>query len=327
MKRQETDTGGMSIGRPSRSRVACLGLLVALVGAVVGSSTSSTLGGDYAFAATGKQAYAKKGRAPSTTASTTTTISAPTDALVPPATGAAWRGAGLVSLPQACGDIEELGLTWYYNWGTTPACSTANAPFVPMVWGDWCPAGQVCTAPSLPIGSRELLTFNEPDVSSQSNMTVARALQLWPALEQTGLRLGSPAVSTGDTAWLDAFMAGAKQKQFRVDFLALHWYGDCSSGSNLIAYLAAMEARYGLPIWLTEFSCWNQSRAVNTAFAQQVLPQLRALSYVERIGWFTNRLAPDYYQYPAGYEGTNMVDDAGAPTSVGTVYAEAPGVR
>ncbi len=40
-----------------------------------------------------------------------------------------------------------------------------------------------------------LLGFNEPDMSSQSNMTVSDALRLWPRLMATGMRLGSPAVA------------------------------------------------------------------------------------------------------------------------------------
>ena len=43
-------------------------------------------------------------------------------------------------------------------------------------------------------------------------MTVARALQLWPYLEATGLQLSSPGVTSSatGTAWLASFMAQAK---------------------------------------------------------------------------------------------------------------------
>ena len=67
-----------------------------------------------------------------------------------------------------------------------------------MVSGDWCPGSSTCTALPASLsasGNPYLLTFNEPDNPSQSNMTVARALQLWPYLEATGLQLGSPAVT------------------------------------------------------------------------------------------------------------------------------------
>ena len=194
----------------------------------------------------------------------------------------------------------------------TPECST-SVPFVPMVWGDW-GSGKL---PSVSVpGNQYLLTFNEPDNASQSNITVARALQLWPQLEATGLQLSSPAVSaaSGSDKWLASFMAGAKADGYRVDFLALHWYGDCSNPQNLINYLATNEKLYGLPEWLTEFSCWNDSLAVNTAFAQEVGPMLAALPYLQRVGWFTNRA------YSNGYQYTALVGSSGALTSVGSAY-------
>ena len=41
-----------------------------------------------------------------------------------------------------------------------------------------------------------LLTFNEPDHFQQANMTVNQALGYWPELMASGMRLGSPAVTT-----------------------------------------------------------------------------------------------------------------------------------
>ena len=150
-----------------------------------------------------------------------------------------------------------------------------------MQWGDWCSGQSTCTALPASLaanGNKYLLTFNEPDNSSQSNMTVARALQLWPYLEATGLELSSPAVTSSSTgtAWLASFMAQARAQGLRVDFIAAHWYGDCSNPQNLISYLTSLET-YGLPIWLTEFSCLNDSLAENTQFFTAVAPLLAAL--------------------------------------------------
>ncbi len=270
-----------------------------------------------------------RGPVATTTTSTTSTTSTTETTTTVPATGGtgseitSWRGAGLVDLPAACSDIKTLGLSWYYNWGTTTPCPDVGVPFVPMQWGDWCPGSSTCTALPSTLGAngnKYLLTFNEPNNSSQSNMSVARALQLWPALEATGLQLSSPAV-TGDasgSAWLASFMAGARQQGLRVDFLALHWYGDCSNPQNLINYLAGMESTYGLPVWLTEFSCYGDSLAVNTSFFQQVAPELAALPYLQRFAWFTNR------PYPGGYEYTSLLTSAGVLTTTGAAYVAVP---
>jgi len=78
---------------------------------------------------------------------------------------------------------------------------------------------------------------------------------------RTGKVLGSPAVAYGgDTpgGWLDRFMSGAGAKGYRVDFIALHWYGGDFSTPNAVAqlksYLQAVYDRYHKPIWLTEFA-------------------------------------------------------------------------
>jgi hypothetical protein len=233
------------------------------------------------------------------------------------------RGAGLVDLPTDCGDMQTLGLSWYYDWGSQAPCPTTGVPFVPMVWGDWCNGASTC--PALPAslaanGNQDLLTFNEPDNTSQSNMSVARAIQLWPELEATGLQLSSPAVtgSPSGSAWLASFMADAHAQGLRVDFLALHWYGDCSNPQNLINYLSGMEASYGLPEWLTEFSCVNDSAATNANYIQQLAPQLEALPYLQRFAWFTNR------PYPGGYQNTGLLDASGALTPVGQAYTAIP---
>jgi hypothetical protein len=193
-----------------------------------------------------------------------------------------------------------------------------------MVWGDWCAGSNVCSALPADLGAdgnQYLLGFNEPDNIDQSNMTVAKALQLWPYLEATGLQLGSPAVTQTPqgSAWLAAFMAGAAQQGLRLNFLALHWYGDCSSPENLISYLAQMEETYSLPLWLTEFSCVHQSFAVNTQFLQEVAPLLAGLPYLQRYAWFTNRPFS-----LVGYESTNLLDASGAPTSTGEAFSALP---
>lgn len=242
-----------------------------------------------------------------------------------PSIAAAWRGAGLVSLPEACADIAKLGLSWYYNWWTDPQCPDTPVPFVPMVWGDWCTGAADC--PPLPAqlkGSRDepLLGFNEPDNAEQSNMTVERALQLWPALEATGRRLGSPAVSfdDGGIAWLDAFMTGARKARLRVDFLAIHWYGDCTKPNTLAEYLQYLR-KHGLPFWVTEISCYYQSLDANVRLAEQLGAMLAPFLDVERVAWFTNR------PYPDGYEFTGLLDQSGALTPIGEKYAALPAYR
>jgi hypothetical protein len=168
-----------------------------------------------------------------------------------------------------------------------------------MIWG---PGSVTATALAQAKSSGPyLLGFNEPDMSAQSNMTVDQALQLWPQLEATGKVLGSPAVAYGgDTAggWLDRFMSGAKAKGYRVDFIALHWYGSdfttADAVSQLRGYLQAVHDRYHLPIWLTEYALINFSGGSSSyptgpqqaAFVTASTRMLAGLSYLQRYAWF-----------------------------------------
>ncbi|MGD0704241.1 MAG: sigma-70 family RNA polymerase sigma factor [Trebonia sp.] len=197
--------------------------------------------------------------------------------------------------------LTESGASWYYNWGATPngIATPAGVSFVPMIWG----ASDV-TAATLDEVKGEgnvLLGFNEPDLGSQSNMSVAQALSLWPQLMATGMTLGSPAVADDAAtpgSWFDQFMTGAKARGYRVNFITVHWYGgDFSTGpavQQLESYLQAIYSRYHLPIWVTEFALANYggstptfpSEAQQAAFMTAAASMLDGLSYVQRYAWF-----------------------------------------
>jgi hypothetical protein len=210
------------------------------------------------------------------------------------------KGVSVWSFAGADQALAASGASWYYNWGTTPNGITApGVSYVPMIWG----AANVTSATLAQVKQEGnvLLGFNEPDLSSQANMTVAQALALWPQLMATGMTLGSPAVSSGAATpggWLDQFMAGAKARGDRVNFITVHWYGgDFSTGpavQELESYLQAIYARYHLPIWVTEFALTNFSGGTETfptvaqqaAFLTAATKMLDGLSYVQRYAWF-----------------------------------------
>jgi len=175
-----------------------------------------------------------------------------------------------------------------------------------------------------------LLGFNEPDLGSQSNMSVQQALSLWPQLEATGMTLGSPAVSANAAtpgSWLDQFMQGAKAKGYRVNFITVHWYGGnfdtASAVSELQAYLQAIYDRYHLPIWLTEFALTDYggtpefpTEEQQAAFLTAATSMLAGLPYVQRYAWFALPTSTG--------SGTTGLFNAGAvATIVGRAYEAA----
>lgn len=250
------------------------------------------------------------------------------------------KGVGTWSFAGEQQAMASVGATWFYTWSTSSSGNTvpAGVAFVPMIWG----STSVTTANLAQVKTEGsvLLGFNEPDNSGQSNMTPQQALALWPQLVATGMRLGSPAVAANaqvDGGWLDTFLSGAAAQSLRVDFITLHWYGGnfdpTSAVDELESYVEQTHAKYGLPIWVTEFALTNfgggavtyPTEAQQAAFAAGAVNMLEATSYVERYAWFA--LPPcdtgtDSSSCAAGNTRPLSLTD-GTLTSVGVAYAGA----
>lgn len=208
------------------------------------------------------------------------------------------KGVGVWTFPGVNTALDRSGAGWYYTWSTTHS-GVSGPGFVPMIWG-----GNSVTDSALAQAKQAgpyLLGFNEPDMGGQANMTTDQALSLWPKLMASGKILGSPAVAYGGNTpggWLDRFMSGAQQRGYRVDFIALHWYGGDFTTPNAVAqlksYLQAVHDRYHKPIWLTEFALIDFSGggarfptdAQQAAFVKDGTKMLDGLSWLQRYAWF-----------------------------------------
>ena len=227
--------------------------------------------------------------------------------------------------PTGC--VDGLGCHWYYNWRPTPQKSRIVAEFIPMIWSD-----DYATKENLDrvknTGYPALLGFNEPDGKGQADMKVSEAIELWPKLMETGLKLGSPATCMS-APWLDEFMAKARQKNLTVDILCLHWYGDITKSDvneEFHKYLEDYWKKYQLPIWLTEYSGADFDYHLrkttiedNARFARDTVKLMESLPYVERYAWYTTIPWPQdtYYPNVGLYE-----KDKKTLTPVGTAYKD-----
>ncbi|MEV4117971.1 sigma-70 family RNA polymerase sigma factor [Micromonospora sp. NPDC049645] len=220
---------------------------------------------------------------------------------VAPAASSTRKGVGVWNFAGASQALATSRASWYYTWGTQhPGISTPRgATFVPMIR-----SAENVTAAELTRAKAAgpyLLTFNEPDIPEQANMTVEQALDLWPQLMATGSKLGSPAVAWGapdPQGWLDRFMTGAQARGHRVDFITLHWFGadftTAAAVDQLRQYLQAVYQRYRKPIWLTEFALIRfdgggqqfPSQEQQAAFLTAATAMLGQLSYLQRYAWF-----------------------------------------
>jgi len=238
------------------------------------------------------------------------------------------------------GRLAAVGASWTYDWSAESALRSSRVEFVPMLWG----AGSVTDATIDRLAAdrragraRHLLGFSEPDLGAQANMSPADAIRLWPRLEATGLRLGSPAVASVHTAsqsdrtktWLEDFMGRAKAQGRRVDFIALHFYGDPTDPASvrwIERDIRRVHERWGLPIWVTETGAlqtwkWQGARpharptpARMRAHLRRTKRMLDRLPYVERWAWFMDRCAGDC-------RASSLYDTRGARTALGRQLA------
>lgn len=224
---------------------------------------------------------------------------------------------------------EAVGITWFYMWGIGSSASP-QMDYAPMFWGSSASSEanvQKVVADKL---VNHILAFNEPDGADQANMTPKAAVERYPLLLKTGLRVGSPACTEGTwKTWLAEFMAGCQERGYRVDFIATHWYdwGNWIPNQNTDPTDAQIDqmvtrfkkdiddcyAKYGLPIWITEFNA-NRYRSTDAQvrFLQKAIPMLEANPHVERYAYFQ----------PFGGNGDFLKN--GQLTSVAMAYNSAP---
>ncbi|UJR19791.1 hypothetical protein I4U23_022925 [Adineta vaga] len=208
------------------------------------------------------------------------------------------KGVCSTSPSDHCNEIDRLNASWYYNWLPISNCTPSpTAAFIPMIWSD-------AFMDKLPLvnssGAPVLLTFNEPDFDSQSNMTVELAVSLWPLIEREidpQIKISSPAPTSSPAGqrWLLQFMIECVH--CRIDIIALHYYNTCDA-DTFFSFLNTWTI-FGLPIWLTEFDCMTKSEEDNVKFAQSVIPLMaERVPLLQRYAWFATRTdIKDKYYY------------------------------
>ena len=198
----------------------------------------------------------------STTASTVQNVSSFTSGV--PSSGKKGLCYNEPSLTEA---FANTGMTWAYNWGASSGGSiVSGAEYVPMLWGaseasGWSSAVQA----AISSGSSHVLSFNEPDMSTQSNISAQVAAQLHIANmgDLGSVQVGSPAITNGNSQsppmgilWLQQFFS-ACGGQCKVDFVAFHYYADTNLQTlqdHVNDVISTAQANGINQVWLTEWS-------------------------------------------------------------------------
>lgn len=163
-----------------------------------------------------------------------------------------WRWTGKKGWTNGREAAEALDCHWQYDWDNV-ATSGLNIEYVPMRHNlDWNSYSNINNKQ----GSTHVLGFNEPDRPDQADMSISQALEQWPNLLASGLRLGSPCPSdaAAGLGWLYEFIDSCDARNYRVDFVAVHWYKGGQNASQFYNWLKQVHERTRRPVWITE---WN----------------------------------------------------------------------
>ncbi len=204
-------------------------------------------------------------------------------------------------------DAVKTGVSWWYNWSTTPDAAIASyyssqgVEFVPMLWNDSYTVATVIA--SIPAGAKYILAFNEPNFTVESNMTPAQAVAAWSKIEAVAAARNLQIVSavpawcgggvcipgyTNPEQWHDEFFALCPT--CKVDYIAFHNY---EPTVGALTYLTGLLKKYNRPIWVTEFAYWDPSatEASKIAYLQAAVSAFENDPDIFRYSWFAGRNA------------------------------------
>ncbi|KAH7929787.1 hypothetical protein BV22DRAFT_1001982 [Leucogyrophana mollusca] len=213
---------------------------------------------------------------------------------------------------------ENTQVSWVYDWGTTAPSYLADSgiTYIPMQWG--ASGVETFAATVQAAGAKTILGFNEPDLSSQSNIEPSTAASLWTQyiqpLAADGVRLGAPAVTNGPTGtpWLSQFIGNCTECTF--DFIPLHWYGE--GVGNFYNYIWSFHGEFGSwPLWVTEFASTSTNVSEVQDFCNQSIIYMDSLDWIEGYSWFA------FYRQSSGSY-YNLLDANGNLNALGEIYLD-----
>lgn len=161
--------------------------------------------------------------------------------------------------------LTPMGLmrvTWYYQWNAENYID-ADYDYVPQrhhengstytgkatyAWPSWDALNARTSA--------HVLGVNEPDNTSGAEMymTVPELIKRHADYLRSGMRIGTFATCNPNTSWVKAYVDSCEAHNYRVDFVATHYYIGGQKPENCIASLKSLYDVTGLPVWCTE---WN----------------------------------------------------------------------
>lgn len=226
------------------------------------------------------------------------------------------------------------GISWWYNWGSTPENDTnANyesigVEYVPMAWTQVSDNDVQAFINRIKPGAKYLLAFNEPNFNDGARLTPQDAVNAWKNVEKIAaaknleIVSASPAFNdpnksygniSSPIAWHDEFFLLCPN--CKVDYIAFHTY-DSSSGS--VIGVTSLLKKYNKPIWVTEFANRVvQTAAQKTTFMKEIITNFENDPDIYRYSWFTGRVDPQWLDMA---EGPLLAPESGVLRPIGQEY-------
>lgn len=239
---------------------------------------------------------------------------------------------------------QNTPLSWYYNWSPYPP--TAQIPhggpmeFVPLIHGiDGAQSSQTARVlSSLPSSSQHLLSFNEPDGTTDSGgsaITPENAARAYidhivpyrNGKDGRRWKISHPSTTGSPMGlnWLRRFNESCyridRENGCPTDFVAVHWYG---AFDGMAGWLGTLNEFYNtntssnLKMWVTEMALPQADARATVAMMNQTLPYLDGLDYVEKYSWFGAFRTDEANEWTG--DGVALFDDDGGLTELGALY-------
>lgn len=197
-------------------------------------------------------------------------------------------------------------IKWYWHWQDGPnPLFNGKLEWVPCFWGpkywnDWNQRKQEMKG-NLP---KHILSFNEPEIPSQSNLDPKYAAKLhMQELEpyaKKGVKISSPQM-VYKTEWLVEFMDECNKLGCTIDFIAIHWYGTYHDMAAFKKWIKTIHKTFNKPIWVTEYgvtAASGSNMAAIKKFHMDATTWMQKVKYVKRAAWlgcFEISNPPDSY--------------------------------
>lgn len=226
------------------------------------------------------------------------------------------------------------GISWWYNWGSTPENDTNSnyesigVEYVPMAWNQVDNADVQAFINKIKPGAKFLLAYNEPNFNDGAKLTPQEAVNNWVNVEKIAaaknleIVSASPAFNDPNNSygsisspieWHDKFFLLCPT--CKVDYIAFHTY-DRTSGD--VIGVTSLLKKYNRPVWVTEFANRVvQSAAEKTKFMKEIITNFENDPDIYRYSWFTGRVDPKWTDMA---EGPLLAPESGVLRPIGTEY-------